>query len=609
MLFGSPTLDENDEVIGVYNIFLSPSFTSSMHVFQYPLREKNTPYEGSQVKLFCSGGLSSEGSQNICCNPINPGSRLQMSFELDTFGCESFRKSTSGNDCTNSQKYTLESKPFQPKSEYVVAYIDENGFHFSVVSSVQQFTPILPNGLKGENQAPVIDEMLHRKQMNGIEQESDRTQRDFLKQRSFMLALDSRTLKELRVFNIGSKESCVLRSRLASPTYEGMEVRTQKFTKEQIENCLFPPEVYREREDHSTVIHRFSARFSLEQRVRSIMGRCQILPLSNILQTITLPFERASEKNIISILFNFCFFMHGVWIVYECPLFKGVCDTLRGVVLAHFFFSSNGSVSRALLNSLVNSSSLRRYIKEILETIAVLSTEANPAYRRWYLRYRPENNAIITQEYERVFSLFPSEASKQQNFLSQVFSRKDKLVSLVNMGKSVSIFSPMSVTERQSYGKSTVSPNLQSNVPLQLSQQEQKIVDDICSHIRTIFLRDGVLNKETLKSKLIEDRQIKYPNATPNLMRLATQYSVQQFTSTTWILKSYGEEAIDSVRPTIINAILSLQNFTLPQLVEILHQRIQQESISEDVIKRVVSEVTAYSKGDRSYRLKNGIEN
>lgn len=609
MLFGSPTVDEDDEVIGVYNIFLSPNSTSSMHVFQYPLREKNSPYEGSQVKLFCSDGSSGEGSQNISRNSINPGSRLQISFELDTFGCKSFRKSSNGNDCINCQKYTLESKPFQPKSEYVVAYIDENGFHFSIVSSVQQFTPILTNSLKGENQTPGIDEILHRRQMNGLDHESDRTQRDFLKQRSFMLALDSRTLKELKVFNVGSKESCALRSQLASPTCEGMEMRTQKFTKEQIENCLFPPEVYRERKDHSTVIHRFSARYSLEQRVRSLMGRCQILPLSNIFQTVALPFERASEKNIISILFNFCFFMHGVWIVYECPLFNGVCDTLRGVVLAHFFFSSNGAVSRSSINSLVNSSSLRRYIKEILETIAVLSTEANPSHRRWYLRYRPESSSLITQEYARVSSLFPSEASKQQNFLSQAFSRKDKLVSLVNMGKSISIFSPISVTEKQSYGKSIDSPTQQSSAPLQLSQQEQKIVDDICCHIRTIFLRDGVLNKETLKSKLIEDRQIKYPNATPNLMRLATQYSVQQFTSTTWILKSYGEEAIDSVRPAIINAILSLQSFTLPQLVEILHQRIQQETISDDIIKRVVSEVTAYSKGDRSYRLKNGLGN
>lgn len=605
MNFGSPTSAEDDEVVNTYNIFLSPRYSSNMHVFQYPLRKQNCPYEGNDIKLFCSDGISSDGTQNPSSNTINPGSRLQMSFELDTFGSKSFSKSCNVNG--NSHRYTLKSKPFQPKSEYVIAYIDRNGFHFSVVSSIQQFTPILTDNPREENLSPVIDEVLMRKQLPDAEHEFDRSQRDISRQRSFMLALDARTMKEIRVFNIGSRESCTLRSQLASPTCEGVDMHIRKFSRAQIENCLFPPEVYREREDHSTVIHRFSGHYSLEQHVRSLMGRCHILPLSIILQSVASPSERVSEKSVISVLFNFCFFMHGVWIIYECPVFKGVCDTLRGVVLAHFYQSTGGCVSRLSLNSLVNSSRLRAYIKEILVSIAILSTEHDPSERRWYLRYLPSDASETQKEYERLSSMFPRETSKQQTFLSQAFNRKDKLISYVNMGKSVSIFRSISVGEMQSQRKNPESVAHPSGNSMQLSQQEQKIVDDICRHIRTIFLKDGVLNKENLKSKLIEDRQVKYPNATPNLMRIATQLSVQQFTSNTWILKSYGDETVDSVRPLILNAILSLQSFTLPQLIEHIQQRIRQDNISEEVIKRIASEVTTYSKGDRSYRLKNGL--
>lgn len=607
MIFGSPISDENDEVIGTYNIFLSPNYSNNMHVFQYPLRKQNCPYEGNRIKLFCSNGIDSEGTKNSCSSIIKPGSRLQMSFELDTFGSKSFNKNPDGDMNAHCHRYTLKSKPFQPKSEYVVAYIDRNGFHFSLVTSVQQFTPILVDSQKEDSFLSGVDEALIKRQLPNSEHEFDRLQRDLLKERSFMLALDSRTMREMRVFSIGSRESNAMRSRLASPTYEGIEMHARQFSREQVENCLFPPEVYREREDHSTVIHRFSAHYSLEQCLRSLMGRCHILPLSIILRTVASSCERVTEKSVIGLLLNFCFFMHGVWIIYECPLFKGVCDTLRGVVLAHFYLSHDGSVSRSFLNSLVNSSSLRRYIKEILESVAILSTEDVPSQRKWYLRYRSRDISETHKEYERLASLFPREMSKQKTFLSQAFSRKDKFVVYVMMGKPISIFSSISVGEMQSYGKGTENVSPQSGNSIQLSQQEQKMVDDICRHIRTIFLRDGVLNKENLKAKLIEDRQVKYPNATPNLMRIATQSSVQQFTSNTWILKSYGEEAVDSVRPTILSSILSLQSFTLPQLVENLHQHIDPDKISEDIIKRVVSEVTHYSKGDRNYRLKNGL--
>lgn len=582
-------------MVATYNIYLSPRSSGGMHIFQYPLRDKNRPYEGNQIQLSCTDGIHST-EQPKKDELIHPGSRLRMSLTLDTFGSKSFSLS---NNSSTAYRYNLQSKPFKLRSDYVVAYIDRDGLHFSPVSSIQQFTPLLndnnPQASLDENEI----EELSMKQSS--ERQMDRSQREQLRQRSDMLGRDALTTKKVQVFPLGSPESLDIRASLAAHTREASQGRLQQVPRDHIENCLFPPDLYGGKEDHAApaIVRRFASNFPLEQRVRELMLRCQILPLNVIIRSVSSNYETASEKEVLGVLFKFCIWMHGVWVSRECPLFKGVCVTIRGVVLLDFFMSPDATVSRSKLNALVRSSTNRKYIKEILDSLATLNNDPDPEKRRWKLRYASDD-AHTQMEYKNVASFFPNDIAHLKSWITQKCSKRNELVEAMNAGKSISIFS----------GGLDVQHSQQpvNRKEITLSAQDQKIVDAISSNIRAILIEYGVLSRETLKAKLLEDRQKKYPNATPNLLQLSIMTQVQTFTSSTWILKRIGEEHIDRYRLTIIGTALSMKNFTLLQILEELRKRTT-DIIPEAVVKRVLSEIANFSPGDREYRLKNGLDN
>eukprot|EP00796_Vickermania_ingenoplastis_P004234 gene4234-3058_t len=540
MHYGTSCGITEDKVVGTYSVYLSPSLSSSMHVFQYPLRQRNCPYESNSTRLFATDGLGSNEKDVNEEEVVKSSSRLKLS--------------RTGYLWVHTHRYNLQSKPFQPRSDYVVAYLDSNGFHITPVSTIQQFTPLLDDGCSSATLSHLGDDSTPVSQPNPG-QVNAKPQREFLKQRSDMLGKDAMTAKEIHVCGLNSEESISLRHQLSSLTLETANVNIPHISKEQIENSLFPPEVYCGKGDHSTIVRRFASHYSVEQRVRELMSRCQILPLNVIMDS--LPF------------FEAVFFMHGVWVSFNCPQFKGLGDSLRGIVLAHFFFSEDGRIARTELNGLFPVAEHRRYIKEILETVAALNTEeVDPSKRRWKLNRAPEQ---------------PWHRQSGKKF-----------------GNAIS-FGGMNTGDA---GRRHDNP---ARTDAQLTPQDQQTVDLITHTLRNIFLKNGVLTKEALKSKLLEERRFKYPTATPQMMQLAIQSNVQQLTNTTWVLKSVGDPAVDRYRPIIINTIVSLNSFTSSQLMEALSKRLPNNTIPENVVKQVTMEVTTFSKGEQIYVVKTGI--
>lgn len=610
MLFGAEDKNKEDKVVASYSVFLSPKFGSDMHVFQFPLREKDRPYEADRVKLFCTEGIQSEEetpSPSSSSHVVNGRSRLQMTLELDTFGSNSFAKHPKIQENGHRYSYSLQSKPFQPKSDYVVAYIDKNGFHFSPVSTVQQFTPLLRDEwgmMPSAKASPAVKEegSAVGRPFSSESLPLDRSSREYLKQRSEMLSKDATTTKEVQVFQSGSPESRAAQARLASPTLEMAKTQMSVLSRQQIENCLFPLEEYYASERPVSIVRRFSSYYPLEYRIRELMSRCQILPLERIIHCVGEAQECLSEKVVVGVLLKQALFMHGVWISYDSPEFKGVADALRGVVLSHFFFSRDGTVSREHLSGLLVSSLLRRTLKGVLEQLATLIEveDGGSARRVWRLKYTTSSTS--GSQYESIRALFPVEVDKHAQMLTQAFGRADSLVALINKGRGISIFNGM-VSEPQSRDGA-----VKNQRPAELSPQEEGIVRDISVNIRSILAKAGVKTREALKMKILDDRREKYPSATPTMMQLAIQGTVQPFTSSTVILKTVGDEFIDAHRQSILRGILSLKNFSIAQLTEELEKKLPTEHIPKEVVHAVVSEVAVFSRRDNQYNIKNGLD-
>lgn len=576
MSFGNPVESPDDKVVGSFNIYLSPKLRSDMHVFQYPLRHGDRPYEADTIKLECTEGLylNDDGEEPKEANVINPGSRLKLSMEMDTFGSSSFSGSGSGEN--QPFKYSLQSKPFHPKSDYVLAYVDKRGFHFSPISTIQQFTPLF------DKSSFIGDEEKEAPQAS--------------KQRSDMLLKDYKSLKDVRVFNSSTTESQSLCSQLQSPTLESAtKGRDSKL--EGAEDCLFPPDLYSHDQRDSLIVNRFSSKFPTDQRIQELLVRCQVLPLSLIVAKMNSSSWSVSESQAISSLIKFGFPMHGVWVSFDSS-FKGVDDALRGLILSHFYASDDGTVARLSINKLVTCSRLRKCTKDILESIADLNVLDPPSERRWRLRYMSPKEESAA-ELQKVTREFEKEVAASHTLLRETFNNKAVYSSALGSGRSHSFFNNVSLSARASV-KNTLNSK-------KLLPKDQKIVDDISKALQTVFHKEGVLSKEAVKAKILEDRLAKFPSATPHMINVAIQSSLQQFTVSTWILKQFGVASIDRIRPSIISSVLELKNFSFAELMAHLREKYPSESFPEDQAKHVLAELTKFAKAESKYHIKQGL--
>ncbi|KPI89656.1 hypothetical protein ABL78_1237 [Leptomonas seymouri] len=449
MKFGSRPVDiADDEIVASFNVYFSPSLAHQAHIFQYPLRRKQRPYEATEVKLFSTNGTSNVGGEaspahNKDRAVFTPESRLTMKFSLDTFGSPSFKPSQEASSGFMSQmevqrlnaySYTLQSQPLRPQSNYVLGYVTEEGIHLTPVSTIQQFTPALDIPSTATGAVRVAEPFCSQPNASATPgfAAAERIQRDLQRQRSYVLNQDADSGREVQVFRANSVESTAMRSRLRSPTLE-LVLGGAKGTAEpsRIENSLFPPEILQsggisggDDASPSMLIHRFANRTSVVEQTMQLLQRCHVITLP-VLQTVIVPhtsndvvktMATVPDTQLVEALKTCAVWMHGVWVSRFCDQFRGSVAALREVILTRFYQSSDGSVARSELNAIVSSSAARRSIKDILLTVALLNEEErDPAKRRWRLKYVPADPAAREACISAFRSAFPEEEASQHD--------------------------------------------------------------------------------------------------------------------------------------------------------------------------------------------------
>lgn len=447
MRFGSRPVDiGDDEVIASYNVYFSPSLVHQAHIFQYPLRRKQRPYEATEVRLFSTSGTSNDGAETSASGSrdrtvFNPDSRLTMKCSLDTFGSPSFKTSQAGSgdllsqmdvQRLNTYNYTLQSQPFRAQSDYMLGYVTSEGIHLTPVSTIQQFTPALDIPISS-NGAVRVGEQFSSLPNNSVTPgfaAADRIKRDLQRQRSHVLNRDADTGREVRLFRATSVESSAMRSRLRSSTLETVLGGSKAVAEPgRIENSLFPPEILQsggisggDESNPGMVIQRFANRTSVVEQTTQLLQRCHIITLP-LLQSVVVPhtlnevvrsMASVPETQLVEALKTCAVWMHGVWIGRFSEQFRGSVAALREVVLTRFYQSEDGSLTRTELNSLVSSSASRRAIKDILMTIAVLNErESDPSKRRWQLKYVSGDRASREAATRAFKSSFAAEEASQ----------------------------------------------------------------------------------------------------------------------------------------------------------------------------------------------------
>ncbi|CCW61817.1 unnamed protein product [Phytomonas sp. EM1] len=653
---------EDGEVVASFSVYFTPSLLHQTHIFQYPLRQSKRPYETNEAKLFCTEGINPEiSSSNVSSGNkalINANSRLTMRCTLDTFNSKSFRSDEAEEnkqslpDMDHTYSFSLQSKPFASHSDYAIGYFYGGGFHLTPVSSIQQFLPALESKFNADDAAakPSGGPIRIRQEHSSTQATaasglftSIRLQKELLRQRSVMINSDADTAVEFKFYFSRSVESWSIKKKLICTTKEnasGMNIL--KSRESQIEDSFYPPQLcassgISEGENAlPPIIRSFAASYTILEQVTNLLQRCQVLTLEILRKNLSEPNStsldtRVPDASIMESLKSTAVYMHGVWVCGFSGRFKGSIAALREVILLEFQRSPDGSIRRSQLNNLVQTSNLRRSIKEILETLSVLNSgEFDPEKRRWRLRYVPEDRTEYQKNVSYIESRFQCEIAAQQELWNTRTAQILNHLPYINSGQApptlvlINRFDMNNNANNTSRGMSyngTMSNNASSSDLKNGAEAftEQNLAP-IQQYIRILFAEHGVINKLRAKELVLKARESHYPTATNQMLSAALQSQVQPFTSSTWVLKTLGEPSVDRHRPLILAVLLELKIFetraVLSQLNGITKEykesstsdksQPDQQGIPAQIVQRVIAEVSEFKSGERLWHLKVG---
>lgn len=363
-------------------------------------------------------------------------------------------------------RYCLRSEPFLPRSEYAVGVFRDGGLHLTTLSTIQQFTPVIPSphsntptpsSSLSRGKRPVAsaavpdfcnglwveDEHCSRKpaddngsfQATSVGPIADMIQRQLRRQRSFAINTDVASTRSVDYFRANTVESSVIGKRLlcssrvaalshapglvGSPASSGASFgRGQK-----PQEAIFPLERI---VDHGATLQReyvlgHSGDVSIMNQVRDLIQSSQVLSMRSLMALLVPPTSSALPyvpmEAVFDALRSCALYLHGVWVAkVNERSFKGNSAAMREVILWKFWQSTDGMVRREDLNRLVPSrgSAMVATIKSILESISILSTGGSPHDRLWRLKELPQSSVECEALRSAFAQDFPSEYQFQQ---------------------------------------------------------------------------------------------------------------------------------------------------------------------------------------------------
>ncbi|EPY27512.1 hypothetical protein AGDE_10729 [Angomonas deanei] len=611
MQLGEPVTIDESEIVARMKVYTHP-FPVKTHVFNYTTRSLKRPLEFNTVRLFNSNASGSETAAATpnSSNSIGEDSRMTMVCSLDKFGSHSFQETDMNQETT---RYALTANPFKSRSNYLIGYICRQSLFLTPVHSVHSFATALASQQSGEtvvpNAACTVEEKYSSKCTSDENVLSERTIREVSRQRSTILNKESAGGTEVHFYPSSSTRSTEFKKRFES--INGLMLlpppNLSKSSFVQMEDLFFPPEILSSGgitggdENQNSIIRRFASVRSIKELVTDLMKRAQVLTFEKVKGIVesTRGSQVSTDAVILECLAASSVYMHGVWVCRRNSKFSGVGAAIREVVLAAFFNSPDGVVSRKELNSLSLSSAHRRLIKEVLESVSVLEG-STPGARQWRLLYVGTEPDTTKENVAAFLKAFGADIQYElvQKRMSQVQSHKTYI--------AANKTPPALFLSR---GEEEARPV--SNVPETGGGASGFDVDEIeaiKSYIDELFRRFGVLNKARAKEMILKGRDTHYPHATNPMLSSALQTTVTQFTANTWVLRNVGQPVVDEYRPHVLEVVSSMTAFKLADLQATLAEKAMSKvaNIPQGVLKTIVEEVADYRLSERVYYVKTG---
>lgn len=641
--------EDEDCVIATFDVFCSPSLAGCLHLFQFPLRNSARPYETSGAKMFVTSGCNA-GSPPVAPTQgqqtpvVTKSSRVTLHCEVDTFAvAQSFDQQsrvvkTEYEDISQMHKYhfSLQSEPFTQRNDYAVAVFRENELHLTPLTTIQQFLPVVrsdPTQRSTEGASRVEDIHCSKKPDEGMVGGpiADIISRQMKRQRSFAINTDAKSERAVDYFQLKSVESQTVAKRLFSSTLSQAPLPQPLRKNATAMDALFPPETI---VDHGAnapkdIVLQYASDYSVAAQIKDLMHSCQAITIDQLRTFLRRPRTSAdapiSDATILEGLRACALFMHNVWVCKTNAKFRGNAAALREVILLKFFQSDDGTLRRDDINKLLltRHSGLLSNIKEILQSVSDLEGDEVPLSRRWRLRGVAKDKAVVQQcvmEFER---RHPQDAQFQSNAWAKRTHAILTHLLTINAGKIVrTLYLPTSVSGDPNMmppSKAVAGAPVAASSPAgTLPQATDPTVLKIRSFTRKLFVEHGVINKQRAKEMIAKARDEHFAGATNQMMSVAVQEEVRQFTQATWVLKSLQDAELDYYRPYLHISAIELDSFESKVLVAAATKKLEEAhegglvsgerpfAPPTNVLNRVLQEIAVFKGGERLWHIKSG---
>eukprot|EP00667_Euglena_gracilis_P007335 EG_transcript_7408 len=371
-------MEEDDEVVGEFDVFIGQQMPNQLYLLQFPLRPSWRPYDVEQLKAV----RMKKGLQKV-----------EMDFQVNTKG-ENYNKEWKDKAEGRDDTFTLTSTRMIPKTKYAIGVLNADGFHLTSLPNVLQMRPDMSgckvggvrriDDEKAEDKAPRQAQSKHVAEMLARQQ-----------QRLFSFNKEKEAKEQWSLLSFFLADSIEATSQIPH-LYCNTTVRIRTgITPQKYLDAIFPPV----KSDEATAVQKWSKLplsrvldYPLDRRIYSLLLSAHVMPFSRIKQLVS-PDHKATDAEIIARLEQCAVLARGVWVIKAQQHYRGQLAAVRELLL-HAFWQDGVVGKRAFIERIPNRTTPPEDIAQLFVDVATLHRHPDRPGGVWRLKHPPDEDFL-----------------------------------------------------------------------------------------------------------------------------------------------------------------------------------------------------------------------
>ncbi|KAJ9465595.1 DNA-directed RNA polymerase III subunit rpc5 [Diplonema papillatum] len=383
--------DDDDPVVAEYDVYLANRLLDNLHLFQFPLRPPERPYNLDHVTSMRMQQTSRRFNLNL-----DPNKQSQQ-LQAELFGDPS-QQQVQEQGKSRGQPFVLDSRRVRNKTNYAVGVVRSNMLHMTGLQNIHQFRPNLQANLElnPDRQSMAEDaakaEAAEEERMTATQRAKSEMQMKQFENRMrsvWLTQVEQETWTDLGLSTANNPESKKgILERLFAPS-DPMPLNPKHTTPLYLSQLFKKTKDGYLKEPNAKIPLALATEYDWKLQVESLALSARVLRFGNLRMLLQKQQgkELPSDGELLAHVETCCVVIRGLLIIKAHPSIPANSPTAfaREWILLKLW--ENRDLRRAVITEPPFALPLSdESVKKLLEDVAVLKPHADPAKRVWQLR-------------------------------------------------------------------------------------------------------------------------------------------------------------------------------------------------------------------------------